>query len=246
MGEGELERRAAVEVAVDRQRLDEAAFGVDAHQRAELVAPRDLVRREVGGLDLRGARDGVDDLVVAVAAGDEDQADAGDDHRQRQGDHQPHDRHAPGRLPGTGIGIGIGWLAGGGGLVHHMGPKKVLSTVSRVRPSTDSITKRMAWRPRTVSGAPTSSGMEATSPAGTGTTRSPTRSAMPAVAASSVTRKFCLLSDFITSLSVKTLSTPSVVMRYSALRSRSTSAISGLRLAMPQAKPAISTSSNAP
>src|SRR5690606_729680 len=241
MAQVQLQRRGRVEVAIDRQHLDQLQLGIDPHDRAELALARGRIGAEVGGLHLRGTLHRVGDgVVVAGVAGDHDHRDATDDRRRDQRDHQPDDRLSPRRrvLGGVLRGCVVG--------IHHIGPKKLLSTVSRILPSADSITKTTSWRPFNVAGAVATSGNDSTCAAPARTVRAPPSRAMSAWVDCRLTRYSLTSSVLLTSLSVYPFSTPSTAMRYSALRSRSTSAISGLRVPTPQLHAATSTSSSAP
>src|SRR5690606_18825627 len=187
----------AVEVAVDRQNLDEPARPVDPGDRAQPHVVRGLVGAQVGGLDLRGALDVVgDNIGRTLATGQDDHDDPGDHDRHGQPDHQPHHGLAPGRRPGPGFLLVL--------FSHHIGPKKLLSTVSRALPSALSITKVTSWRPRVSAGAVSSTGTESTcaGPASTCTRPPPPRSEIAGLADSSVTTYCWAESVLFTSLRV--------------------------------------------
>src|SRR5690606_8638292 len=166
-----------------------AGNGAQAHVMGALVRP------EVGGLDLRHAADIVGHHVGrTLAAGLDDHDDPRDHHRRGEPDHQPHHRLAPG---------GRALL---GGLVffvsHHIGPKKLLSTVSRALPSALSITKVTSCRPRVSPGAGSSTGTESTCAASAETCRVPPRRLIAGLGDSTETRYSCAPSVLLTSLRV--------------------------------------------
>src|SRR5690606_14110256 len=161
---------------------------VRTQHRAQGERTRVLVGPEVGGLDLRNPLHVVAHRVAAAAAGgDDQQRDPGHHRRQRQADHQPHDRQLPeGSFPA---------------IVHRTGPKKLLSTTLRLAPSPSSTMNRMSLRPVAPSRETTTTGTDATAPALACTTAPLSRSSMPG-AASTETRNVRSRSDLFTSLSV--------------------------------------------
>src|SRR5690606_20257761 len=181
------QRCPGVEISGHRDHLEHAF--ISAQRRAQFQRPRVLVRSEVGGLDLRHPAHVIAHHVgTAAAHRDHQQRDPGDHRRQREPDHQPHHRDLP-----EGLFLDF---------VHHMGPKKLLSTTWRVLPSSLSTTKRTSERPDTPSRETGTTGTEITDPAGACTRVSLSAIPMPETAGSMVIRKARALSDLFTSLSV--------------------------------------------
>src|SRR3546814_7311958 len=102
--------------------------------------------------------------------------DAAQHRGQRQGDDQPDHRLAQ-RVAMLVVHRGLAIML----VVHHIGPKKVLSTVSLSSPSTLRMVKTTSWRPLTDAGALSTTGSDSTSSGWARTGCGMSRSTMPGV-----------------------------------------------------------------
>src|SRR5690606_20243418 len=151
--QGQRQRLAATELATGREHPQPAVLRLQ--YRTQLQLRGTFVGAEVGDLDLAGALHLVGNRIDAAAArGCNHQPDARDHRGQRQGDHQPD----------HGFAQGVALVAF---FVHrlYIGPKKVLSTVSLLAPSSLRIVNTTSWRPWIDAGALSTTGSERTSSA---------------------------------------------------------------------------------
>src|SRR3546814_2771591 len=119
----------------------------------------DVCSSDLRGLDLAGALHVVGNRVDAAAARRQHHHPDAAQHRgQRQGDDQPDHRLAQ-RVAMLVVHRGLAIML----VVHHIGPKKVLSTVSLSSPSTLRMVKTTSWRPLTDAGALSTTGRDSPS-----------------------------------------------------------------------------------